>query len=125
MFIKAMIVGANKSHKVLTHKPQLRIAGTWLNDIGFTYGSLVIAEYEENSIVLRIREKGLTLQNSDIKALLLKPKTTLFRVTQEKYRGKPFPCLYIRGSLMESLGYIIGTVVSINVDCGCVVISKE
>ena len=40
----------------LKGRPSIKLNGDWLDEIGFTYGKLVTAEYEKGKILLQLQD---------------------------------------------------------------------
>jgi hypothetical protein len=100
--------------------PALKLQGNWLNSIGFSYGKLAIAEYGQDSIILRLQDSGdyrLLVKSS------LKSSSGLFQVRRETNNKLEFPRLDIWGSRLERMGFTFDSVVMVRYEYGLIKLS--
>ena len=88
--------------------PKVRLAGNWLKEIGFEYGSLVTADAECGSITLNLRGSGTDTYKSIVTQLLNKRDSRLFHVRRNRQVKKYSPFLEITGQWLTNLGFKIG-----------------
>ena len=116
MDTKVMVVGSEKS-KNIRRKPRIRIAGFWLNAIGFEPESLVTAQYESKSIILKVEGSGLDTYRNVVRYARVN-KTGLLQVKEQSHNGKITPHLEIKGFWLEMLGFKIGSLIIVNYEYG-------
>ncbi len=118
MEIKVMAVGSAKT-KGLKRRPRIRLAGFWLNAIGFTPDSLVTARYENKSITFKAEGAGL----HTYKALVRRNRADnsgLLQVTEEFHNKKRTPHFEVKGFWLEMLGFTIGSIIVVKYEYGSI-----
>lgn len=114
---QVLVIGSSKG--VSKRRPRIRLSGFWLNAIGFEYGSLVTAEYQSGSIVLKLQGSGIDTYNSVVKNAR-KNKAGLFQVSHEYKNKKLTPLIDIKGFWVEDLGFEIGGIVIVQSEYGLI-----
>jgi HSP20-like domain of unknown function (DUF1813). len=119
MDTKIMVVGSEKSSR--KRKPRIRLAGFWLDEIGFQYNSLAAFEFENNRIVIRLEGSGLDAYKRVVKQVLASRKV-LVQVRLEWHGKKKNPHLEVKGFWLEQFGFKIGSVIVVQYEYGFITI---
>jgi len=119
MDTKIMVVGSEKSTQ--RRKPRIRLAGFWLDEIGFHYNSLAAFEFENNRIVIRLEGSGLDAYKRVIKQVLASRKT-LVQVKLYQHGKKKNPHMEVKGIWLEQFGFKIGSVLVVQYEYGFITI---
>lgn len=101
------IVSGIKTKEPKRHKPQIKLSGKWLEEIGFSPDKLVTANYENCSIVLQLEEEEVETENTMIKGLL-RNSIVLLQVRQEIKGKMVTPHIEMKGFWLEDLGFRVG-----------------
>jgi len=117
MTTKVMVVGSEKGNP--KRRPRIRLAGFWLNEIGFKYESLATAEYEPGRIVIKLQGSGIDTYSRVIKEVLAS-KGGLLQVRLEWHNKKKTPHLEIKGLWLENFGFTIGSVIILQIEYGVI-----
>jgi hypothetical protein len=91
-------------------RPVVRLQGDWLDKIGFSYGKLVTAEYEQGKIHLRLQDSE---DYKDLVKSALKASSGLFQVRRETCNKKAFSQIDMKGFWLENIGFTIGSVFAV------------
>ena len=119
MNTKILVVGSQKGKT--SRVPKIRLAGLWLNDIGFKPESFASVHYEHKSITIKLEGTGLDA----CKRLIRQARTTnsgLLHITRQYDNEKLIPNLEIRGLMLETLGFKIGSTIVIRFEYGSIII---
>lgn len=119
METKVMVVGSEKSH--LKRRPRIRLAGFWLDEIGFKYNSLVTVEYEDGRIVMKVQGSGMDTYGELVKKVI-STKAGLLQVRLEWHNKKKTPHLEVKGFWLEQFGFKIGSVIVLRFEYGVITI---
>jgi HSP20-like domain of unknown function (DUF1813). len=115
MTTKVMVVGSEKGNP--KRRPRIRLAGFWLNEIGFKYESLATADYEPGRIVIKLQGSGIDTYSQVVKEVLAS-KGGLLQVRLEWHNKKKTPHLEIKGLWLENFGFTIGSVFVVQAEYG-------
>ena len=99
--------------------PRIRLAGSWLNDIGFKPESLAIAQYEHKNITIELQGTGLETYKSLIRQIRAN-HLGLLHITEQYSGKKRAPHLTISGLWLETLGFGIGSVIAVQFEYGSI-----
>lgn len=117
MTTKVMVVGSEKGFS--KRRPRIRLAGFWLNDIGFKYNNLATVEYEPGKIVIKLQGSGIDTYSQIVKEVLAS-KDGLLQVRLEWHNKKQTPHLEIKGLRLENFGFTIGSVIVLKIEYGVI-----
>lgn len=117
MDTKIMTVGSAKLNRSGGRRPRIRLAGFWLNDIGFEPDSLVTAEYQDGFLEFKAQGKGLDTYRHLIKQVRGN-RSALLQVRNELHNRKRTPHFEVCGLWLERLGFTIGSVIAIRYSQG-------
>ena len=119
MDTKVMVVGSAKASYTNTdrRRPRIRLAGFWLNEIGFEYERLVTAEYQNGRINLKAEGSGIETYKSLVKDVR-KNNSDLIKVENQYHNKKLTPHLEIKGFRLNDLGFNIGSVILVRFKYG-------
>ena len=117
MDTKVMIVGSEKGHP--KRRPRIRLAGFWLNGIGFEYNSLVSVKYGQGHIILRLEGFGLETYGKVVKRVM-STKGGLVQIRQEWHNKKLTPHLEVKGIWLEQFGFKIGSIIAVQCEYGVI-----
>lgn len=98
-------------------RPVIKLTGDWLDEIGFTYGKLVTAEYETGKIILRLEDSD---NYKDLVKSALKASSGLFQVRRETHNKKQFSQIDLKGFWLENIGFNIGSVFAARYEYGLI-----
>lgn len=101
-------------------RPTIRLQGDWLNEIGFTYGKLALAEHEKDRLIIRLRDEA------GYKELVKDAYQTgsgLFQVRRAIILKNSFPRLDIHGFPLQRLGLTIGRIALARYEYGLISLS--
>lgn len=98
-------------------RPVIRLQGNWLDEIGFTAGKLVAAEYAKGRIILRLQDSG---NYKDLVKSALKASSGLFQVRLETNNQKQFSQIDLKGFWLENIGFTIGSVFAARYEFGLI-----
>lgn len=118
MDIKVMVVGSAKSDSN-RRRPRIRLAGFWLENIGFEVDTLVTADYDNGSIVLKSQGTGIDTYTRLVRQVR-KKHSSLLQVTLESHNRKQTPHLEVKGFWLEKLSFTIGSVIVIRFEYGLI-----
>jgi hypothetical protein len=118
MDTKIMVVGSEKTKNV-KRQPRIRLAGFWLNDIGFKPDSIATIEYESKSILLKVQGSGLDTYKSFVRYARAN-KAGLLQVKEECHNKKCTPHLEVKGFWLEMLGFTIGSHIVVKFEYGSI-----
>ena len=118
MNTKIMLVGSEKTRSLKRH-PRIRLAGFWLNDIGFKPDNLVTIEYESKSIMLKVQGSGLDTYKSFVRYARAN-KAGLLQVREECHNKRRTPHFEIKGFWLEMLGFTIGSHIVVKFEYGSI-----
>ena len=119
MNTKILIVGSQKGKT--RRVPKIRLAGLWLNDIGFEPQSLASVQYEHKSITIELQGTGLDA----CKSLISQVRATnsgLLHITGQYDNEKTIPSIDVSGLRLETLGFKIGSTIVIRFEYGSITI---
>lgn len=114
---KVMVVGSEKASSDGRRKPRIRFAGYWLNDMGFSPDSLVMATYNQEVIDLKVVGYGPDAYKSIVKQVRTN-RAALLQVREEIHNKKKTPHLEVKGVWLENLGFKIGSLIVTRIDYG-------
>lgn len=117
MTTKVMVVGSEKGNP--KRRPRIRLAGFWLDEIGFKYESLATADYEPGKIVIKLQGSGIDTYSQVVKGVLAS-KGGLLHVRLEWHNKKKTPHLEIKGLWLENHGFRIGSVIALKIEYGLI-----
>ncbi len=115
MGTRVLVVTSAKATR--RRRPVIKLTGDWLDEIGFTYGKLVTAEYATGKITLRLQD------SNDYKSIVkgaFKASSGLFQVRRETHNKKQFSQIDLKGFWLESIGFIIGSVIAVRYEFGLI-----
>jgi hypothetical protein len=114
---QVMVVGSAKG--TYRRRPRIRLAGFWLNGIGFEPDSLVIAGYDTGSIVFKSQGKGIGTYKKLVRQVR-ENRSGLLQVKQEMHNKKRTPHLEVKGLWLEDLGFAAGSVIVVLSEYGVI-----
>jgi hypothetical protein len=110
-----MVVTHAKAKRVNRRRPVIKLGGNWLDEIGFSAGKLVTAEYTSGRILLRLQDSD---NYKDLVKSALKASSGLFQVRLETNNKKQFSQIDIKGFWLETFGFTIGSVIAVRYQFG-------
>ncbi|MCL6591986.1 MAG: type I toxin-antitoxin system SymE family toxin [Firmicutes bacterium] len=113
MKTRVMIVSHAKAAS--RRRSMIKLTGNWLDEIGFTAGKLVTAEYGKGKILLRLQDSD---NYKDLVRGALRTSSGLFQVRLEKNNKKQFSQIDIKGFWLEELGFTIGSMIAVRYEYG-------
>lgn len=116
---KVNIVGSAKTKNNQKRRPRIRLAGFWLNEIGFEANSLATLKYDHGSIEIKLQGSGIDTYNRLIKSILAN-KTGLLQVKEAINNKKSTPHIEVTGFWLEQLGFQIGSVLLVQYAYGLI-----
>jgi hypothetical protein len=117
MDIRIMAVGSAKLNRSGGRRPRIRLAGFWLEDIGFGPDSLVTAQFGEGSIELRPHGKGVDAYSRIVKQVR-ETHSCLLQVRNELHNRKRVPHFEVKGLWLEEYGFVTGSVIAVRYSFG-------
>ena len=119
MDTKVMVVGSTKASYTNTERrrPRIRLAGFWLNEIGFEYEKMVTVEYQNGRINLKLQGSGIETYKNLVKEAR-KSGLDLIKVENQYHNKKLTPHLEIKGFRLNDLGFNIGSVILVRFEYG-------
>ena len=118
MNTQLMVIGSAKAASD-RRRPKIRLAGFWLERIGFTPDSLIAAEYDREQIPLRLQGEGLDTYKRIVRQLRAN-RSGLLQVRNELHNKKRTPHIEVKGFWLESLGFPIGGLIAIQSEYGLI-----
>ena len=115
METRVLTVTHAKTKSVNRRRPVIKLGGNWLDEIGFSAGKLVTAEYERGRILLRLQDSD---NYKDLVKSALKASSGLFQVRLETNNKKQFPQIDLKGVWLENIGFTIGSVIAVRYEYG-------
>ncbi|HWR62706.1 MAG TPA: hypothetical protein VN580_13885 [Clostridia bacterium] len=121
MMTQVMVVGSAKGDGD-RRRPRIRLAGFWLDSMGFKPDSLVTADYADGSIVLRLQGEGLDAYRK-IVGQVRTNRSGLLQVRNELHNRKRTPHMEVKGFWLEDMGFTIGSIIVVHSEYGLIRIS--
>jgi hypothetical protein len=119
METKVNVVGSTKTKDGQKRRPRIRLAGFWLEELGFTADCLATVESEEGQIIIRRQGTGLDTYKNIVKQVRTS-QTGLLQVKAEVHNKKRTPHLEVKGFWLEELGFHIGSIIVIQATYGLI-----
>ena len=121
MDIKIMSVSHDTHHA--NKRPQIRLKGDWLEEIGFSHEFLVVASFEADILTLQVHGKGIDVYKKLV-GYVRKNKQHLCQVLDQRRHYKQEPHLVIEGAWLVRHGFHTGDVILCKNDYGLIQIKK-
>ena len=118
--IRIMVVGSAKAGG--RRRPRIRVAGLWLEGVGFPADALVTVGYDKGSITMRSQGKGVEAY-SRLVGQIRQGNSGLVQVRSLLHNKKRAPHLEVKGFWLERFGFSIGDVVAIRHEHGLIRVS--
>ena len=112
---RVLIVSSAKTKESKRRRPSIRIAGFWLNEIGFDYDKLVEISCEYGLIVLKVVGQGVETYNKVVKDIR-KNNSSLLQVKRGTRNKKYIPYIEAKGFWLEQFGFKISDVIILEVE---------
>lgn len=112
---RLLIVASNKTDGIKRRRPRIRIAGFWLDEIGFNYEKLIEASFKNGLINLKVVGQGINTYNNVVKNIR-QSNSCLLQVKHEMRNKKYIPSIDLKGFWLEKFGFKIGDVIMIDVE---------
>lgn len=119
METKVNIVGSAKSSNEQKRRPRIRLAGFWLEELGFTADCLATVEYTKGQISIKRQGVGIDIYNQVVKSIRIS-QTGLLQVKTEVHNQKRTAHLEVKGFWLEELGFQIGSVIVVQYTYGLI-----
>ena len=114
---KIIAIGSCKASN--RRRPRIRLAGLWLEEIGFEADTLVTTAYDNGSIILKVQGKGVETYRRLV-SQIRKDKSGLIQVRSLLHNKKRAPHLELKGFWLERFGFAIGGVVAVRYKYGLI-----
>jgi hypothetical protein len=119
METKVNVVGSAKSNNEQKRRPRIRLAGFWLEEIGFTADCLATVEYAKGQIIIKRQGVGINTYNQVVKSIRTS-KAKLLQVKAGLHNKKRTAHLEVKGFWLEELGFQIGSVIVVQYTYGLI-----
>ena len=121
MDVKIMRVSHETNHD--NKRPQIKFKGVWLEELGFSHKTLVVASYENNILTLQAHGKGMDIYKKLVGSVR-KNKQHLCQVLDQRRHYIKEPHLIIEGAWLARQGFHVGDVILYKRDQGLIQIKK-
>lgn len=119
METKVNVVGSAKSSNEQKRRPRIRLAGFWLEELGFTADCLATVEYAKGQIAIKRQGSGIDTYNQVVKSIRTS-QTRLLQVKTEVHNKKRTAHLEVKGFWLEEWGFQIGSVILVQYTYGLI-----
>ncbi len=122
MNTQVMVVGSAKTDGG-RRRPRIRLAGFWLDGMGFKADMLIAVSYDRDCIVLKLQGEGLDVYKAVVRQLRAN-RSGLLQVRNELHNKKRTPHLEVKGFWLEPLGFTIGSIIAVQYEYGLIRIRR-
>ena len=103
--------------------PNLRVAGEWLADFGFSPGAVMTVSIESGSVILKLCEDGIE-KYADLVRYARQNKMKIARVKSAYVKGKPYSFIEMSGLYMARAGFETGETLFAYPEMGLIKLQK-